>query len=262
MFTGFFSSTAFERLKISNRLILEQLASPEGDYCVIAYVGVEDEPYHFRTAKSYLDLFILTCALTSDISATYRLGVGMEISELSELGEHRITGFEKANLLWDYMQHPMIKLILLVKGRYCELLEDRQQILDSYLGLALRYYYYAIQSYFRKPKRFDEMIIDLTIAAETLFSTGTYFKRNLKHRLSKFLARDEDQKIEIAKNIGNFYEYRSAIVHGIRRKKKITLNDIATVKNYIQNAIDKALSNRLFKKDDLIEYIELESQSS
>jgi len=249
----------FERLKISNRLILEQGYSRSGDFCAIAYIGVQDESYHFRTAKSYLDLFVLTCALTIDVSSTYGNFMGIEISDLSKLGEKRVTAFEKVNLLWDYMQHPRIEPILLVKERFCELLDDRQQILDSYLGLALRYYYYAIQSYFRKPKRMDEMILDLTIVAETLFSTGTNFKRNLKHRLSNFITGDEDQKLIIAKNIGYFYEYRSAIVHGIRKKKKITVNDIATVKNYIQKALDKALSKRLFQKDELIEYIESDS---
>ena len=67
------------------------------------------------------------------------------------------------------------------------------------------------------------------------------------------------QLSEIAKNIGSFYSYRSAIVYGGTKKRKITLKDIASVKNYIWKAIDKALTQKLFKKNELIEYIEMVS---
>jgi len=64
---------------------------------------------------------------------------------------------------------------------------------------------------------------------------------------------------EIVKNIGLFYSYKSAIVHVGTKKGKIALKDITSVKNYIRKAIDKALTQKLFKKNELIGYIEMVS---
>ncbi len=100
------------------------------------------------------------------------------------------------------------------------------------------------------------MIIDLTISAEALFSTGIHFKKNLKHRLSTFIARDETETTEIAKKIGDLYDYRGAIVHGGTKKRKIALNEIMSVKNYVKRAIDKALSLKLYEKKGLINHID------
>jgi len=139
--------SAFNILIISDRLILESVISPSGDHCALAYVGVEDETNFFRTATSYLELFLLTCALTSDISATYRNVIGTTISSLNDLGKQSVIGYEKIHVLNENIQSPINKPILLAKGRFRELEEDRQEIIDSYLGLALRYYYFALQAY-------------------------------------------------------------------------------------------------------------------
>ena len=64
---------------------------------------------------------------------------------------------------------------------------------------------------------------------------------------------------EIVKNIGSFYSYKSAIVHGGTKKRKIALKDKASVKNCFRKAIEKAFTQKLFKKNELIEYLELVS---
>lgn len=243
----------FGRFRISDRFLLEQVAGPEG-YFTFAYVGVEDED-KIKEAISTIDLFLLTSALSNDVIATYHNVIGTDLPSLEDLGKNRAaynTGYETIKVMGSM---PIsLNPLPSIKERFLELNEDRQKILGSYLGLALRYYYFAIQSYLREPKRIDEMIIDLSISAETLFSTGANFKKNLKHRLSHFLANNDSNRSEISKTIGNFYDYRGAIVHGRTKKKKISLKEIIHTKNYIQKAIDKALSLRLFLKKELIEY--------
>lgn len=250
--------TLFEKIKISDRLILEQVASSSKEYfCYIAYVAVEDEPhYYFNTAKSYLDLFVLTCALASDISATYRLGVGIKISDLKELGEKRVTGFEKVTMLNENIQLPMNQPILLLKKRFCELEEDRQEIINSYLGLVLRYYYFALQAYDREQKRIDEMIIDYAISLEAFIKERRDKSPEIIDKLSRFIA-EYESKSEVTKIMKNFYSLRNDIVHG--NKKPITLEDLKAtliVKRYIKKAIDKALYLKLYEKIKLIKYLE------
>lgn len=245
----------FERLKISDRLILEQVAFPSGDLCYLAYIGVEDEPYHFNTANSYLELFVLTCALASDISANYRLCGGIEISDLNELGEQRVTGFEKVHVLDENMQLPMNKPFLVVKKRFRELEEDRQGIIESDIGLALRYYYFGLQAYYREPKRIDEMVRNYATSLEAFLKERRDKSPQIIDKLSRFIANYEIKR-EITNKMKKFYDLRNNIVHG--DKKIITSEDFKNtleVKRYIHKAIDKALSLKLYEKTKLIKYI-------
>lgn len=250
----------FGKLRISDRLILEFLVSPEKETLsgaepsiTMAYVAIEDEDWP-RNAYSIIDLFTLTLALIGDISATYRNPIGTDIPSLNELSKIRIT-------YADYKMHKIHaspdyeKPILTAKEQYLKIEDDRDIILNCYLGLALRYYYYALQSYHREPRRIDEVTIDLSIAAEALFSTGIYFTKNLKYRLSNFITQDQSEKAKIAKLISNFYDYRSDLMHGRLTKRKITLNEIIAVKQYIKRAIIKTLFLRLYDKKQLIKYI-------
>ena len=248
------SPPIFGRFRLSDRFLLEQVAGPEG-YFTFAYVGVEEEDRFFKEAVSTIELFLLTSALSNGVIATYHNVIGTDLPSLQDLGKYRAaynTGYETIKVM-DSMPISLNPLPS-IKERFLELNKDRQKILESYLGLALRYYYFAIQSYLREPKRIDEMIIDLSISAEALFSTGANFKKNLKHRLSYFLASNDSDRSEISKIIGDFYDYRGAIVHGGTKKKKISLKEIFLTKNYIQKAIDKALSLKLFRKKEIIEY--------
>lgn len=251
----------FGRFRISDRFLLEQVAGPEG-YFTFAYVGVEDEDRFFKEAVSTIKLFLLTSALSNDVIATYHNVIGTDLPSLEDLGKYRVaynTGYETIKVMGSM---PIsLNPLPSIKERFLQLNEHRQKILGSYLGLALRYYYFAIQSYLREPKRIDEMIIDLSISAEALFSTGANFKKNLKHRLSYFLASNDSDRSEISKIIGDFYDYRGAIVHGGTKKKKISMNEIFLAKKYVQKAIDKALALKLHQKKELIEYIEKRTMS-
>jgi len=252
------------RLQVSERLVIEDAWNQQRDYLtngksksyVLAYVGVEDEPSFFNTAVSYIEFFLLICALTSDISGTYQLGIGTQISDFSELGKRRIgfPSYEKVEVLSSPPE--LMEPILAAKSRFLQLEKDRQQIMDGYLGLALRYYYFALQSYYRN--RIDEMIIDLAITAEALFTKESKnITRNLKCRLSSFIADNELERGEIVKKIDEFYSLRSAIVHG--NKKSFSLSDVkltGTAKTYIQKAIDKALTLKFYSKEELLQRID------
>lgn len=252
------------RLQVSERLVIEDAWNQQRDYLTngksksyaLAYVGVEDEPSFFKTAVSYIEFLLLVCALTSDISGTYQLGIGTEISDFGELGKRRVgfPSYEKVNVLSSPPE--LIEPILAAKSRFLQLEKDRQQIMDGYLGLALRYYYFALQSYDRG--RIDEMIIDLAITAEALFTKeDKNIVHNLKCRLSSFIAGNETERNEIMKRINEFYSLRSTIVHGNKKNFSLSEAELTGIaKTYIQKAIDTALTLKLYSKDELLKRIE------
>jgi hypothetical protein len=255
----FFQNKPFEGLRISERLLLEEAYSPYHGEVTIAHIGLEDWRSISKKGIPYLDFFLLVCALVSNWSATWLSGaVGADISNFDELGKPNTIYsdyMKKKNILWKLSsEDPIIP----VKNRFLELEEDMQEIMDGYLRIALRYYYFAIQAYYREPRRIDEILIDLAISAEALFSTGGRYAKNLRSRLSNFIANKETEEAEIAKNIGSFYRLRGAIVHG-GRKKKVNFNDIRIAQSYIKKSIDKALSLKLYEKNDLLQLIELAS---
>jgi len=245
------------RLKVSEKLIIEKAMSKNefiraGDFA-FAYVG-EDESDFFGAAVSYMDFFLLMYALTSGTPATHFVGSGIEISKLGELGKERVSfsGYEKVTVLHEDMQSELSKPILLAKDRFLQLEADRKRIMNEYIGLALRYYYYAVQANSRG--RFAEVVVDLAIAAEVLFSKEKPFTSNLKRRLSSFIVDDKTEREEIKKRIDDFYVLRGLIVHGIKKIswKKDTLDDVRIVSGYVRKAIDKALSLKLYTKDELV----------
>jgi hypothetical protein len=221
---------------------------------VLAFVGVEDEPNFFKRASSKINLFLLLHALITGQAATYHQGAGIPLSTLENLGRNRVTfpGYEKIIHLNEDMKLELSKSILLTKERFLQLEKDRDRILDGHVGLALRYYYRAAQA--SGKRRIAEVVIDLAIAAEALFSKEPPYTSNLKRRLSSFVAQDESERKEIAKKIGKFYHLRGAIVHG--EKKEIPLGAVRTASEYIRKAIDKALSSSLYTKAELIQAVD------
>lgn len=246
-----------DRLQVSERLIIEsawsdQQSTPtrQSKLYAFAYVGWKDEPNFFREAIAYIDFFCIICALTTSMPVNRWMGAAIPISKFDELGKNKVSfpDYAKPKALTEYMQSEFSKPILLVKERFLLLEKDRQRIMGDYLGLALSYYYYAVQAY--SESRFEEMVIDLAIAAEALFSTGKHYKSILKRRLSSFITDDDSKRDEIAKRIGDFYDLRCAIIHG--GKKKIPLSDVQIVSAYIQKAIDKALLLKLYTKEEML----------
>lgn len=257
LITGYLLPFSIGRLQISERLILEKVRGiheyARNDVEARAYVAVEDEPYFFQKASSYLDFFILIHSLTNFSSASYSIGPAIELSNLDELGKESVSGYEKVIVLNESMESPFCKPILSAKERFLQLEEDQLKIMDGYLGLALRYYYYTARA--NNLQRIAEVIINLSISAEALFSTGRDFKTNLKCRLSSFIADSEPERDEISQRIGDFYDLRSGIVHGRIRKKKIPV-EVIYPRTYIKKAIDKALNLKLYSKKELLKHIE------
>jgi len=192
--------------------------------------------------------------LTSGQAANYLQGPAISISTLKDLGKKRISfpSYEKVIHLNEDIQSEASKPILSTKERFLQLEKDRHKIMDEHLGLALSYYYYAIQA--SNKRRFAEVVIDLAIAAEALFSKETPYTSNLKCRLSLFIADDELERKNIAKKIGDFYSIRGAIVHGETRE--IPLDEVRIAWEYIKKAIDKALTSGLYTKAELIQKVD------
>lgn len=68
----------------------------------------------------------------------------------------------------------------------------------------------------------ESAIVKSAIALESLliFSSNESLRRSLSHRVPIFLSIDRETRIEISKYIKKFYDARSAIVHGGRKKEK------------------------------------------
>jgi hypothetical protein len=251
------------RLQVSETLIFEQALSwgttPTGQSksYALAYVGVEDDPkpHYFLFARAYLDFFLMIYSLTTDQPVTHFMGVGTKIPNLEALGTKRVSfpDCEKVTVLNENMESVFSKPILSAKQRFLKLEEDRQTIMQGYLGLALRYYYFALQA--NERGHFDEVVVNLAIAIEAIVSTGKNFTKNLKQRVSILISDDESEKTDIAKKLGDFYDLRGAIVHGGR--KEIPLADVRMVSGYVRRAIERVLSLKLFSKKELIRSIEM-----
>jgi len=241
------------RLHVSPSFVIEDATSKKNVWgpFAFAFVGVEYEPNFFRRASSKIDLFLLLHALTSGQAVTYLYGGATRLSTLEDLGKNRISfpSYEKVDHLDEDAQSMFSKPILLTKEQFLQLEEDRDRILDEHVGLALAYYFYAARA--SRKGRTAEVVIDLAIAAEALFSKEQPYTANLKRRLSSFIATDELERKEIAKKIGQFYRLRGAIVHG--EKKEIPPADVRTASEYIRKAIDKALSSKLYTKAQVIQ---------
>ena len=248
------------RLRVSEKLILEpvwrggsesRLSYEPADYA-IAYVGVATpkETNYFPIAVGYLDFFLLIYSLISGEPVTTRVGIGTTLDDISSLGAKRIgfPSFEKIHVLGEYKDDFLSKPILDAKERFLLLLPDRQKIMDSPLGLALTYYYFAVLA---SRRRLEHAIIDLIIAGEALLCTDTIkIRKNLSRRLSALIAENEMEKTEISKKMRKLYGLRCGIVHG--GGKKPSLNDVPILFSYVRRAIERGLSLRHLSKEELV----------
>jgi hypothetical protein len=253
-------SPLFGKFRVADDFLLETLEDPDDfekiNLITHAYVGVERDRKSRQSSIPMIELFTLTLGLTSNIYATYRFyGVGLPLANLNRLGQQRVLykHYQTAEVHLS-PEEVLLRPITDARVRFLELRGDQDAILQSYLGLALRYFSYALNS--QQQRRFDEQVLFLSIAAEALFSTGRAFRRNLKNRLSTFIAKSEEEKQNITHCIEAFYDYRGAIVHGGMNKTKLNDNEVTVVRDYIRRAIDQALTLKFYDKTDLIQYIE------
>jgi hypothetical protein len=241
------------RFSVSKNLLLEAVepinpTRSTASYA-IAYFAVEGERNYFRIAIHSVDFFVFIHCFVSGQPVTTKHGGGIQIKDYDSLGRRRITfgNFEKVDILGDTatdVPWPIYE----TKKRYLELLPDRQTIMESHLGIALSYYYFAIIA---SQRRLEEAIIDLTVAMEALLITRSDgIRGSLSRRLASLIADKKQEKTVVAKRMCELYDLRSEIIHG--RGKEPTLNDGRQLFGYAQKAIDKALSLRVQSKQELI----------
>jgi len=257
---GYLLPPTIGRLQVSEKLILERvwrrgseylLSHEPADYA-IAYVGVATpkEAHFFLIARDYLDFFLLIYSLASGQPVTTTMGIGTTLNDLSSLGAERISfpNFEKIHVLGEYTENFLSKPILDAKERFLQLLPDRQRIMENPLGLALRYYYYAVLA---SRRRLEDAVIHLMIAAEVLLCERDDKKtKTLSSRLSTLIAENEKEKTEVSKKMRKLYGLRSGIVHG--GGKRPSLGDTKTLFNYIRRAIERCLSLRYLSKKEVL----------
>ena len=247
-------------LRVSEELILEsvcrvgsehRLSHESADYA-IAYVGVTTpkESNPFPAAIGYLDFFLLIYSLVSGQPVTSIVGVGTTLDDMSSLGTKRIgwASFEKINFLDERWDDLFCKPILDAKNLFLQLLPDRQKIMESHLGLALSYYYFAVLA---SRRRLEEAVINLMIAGEALLINQDENKgENLSRRLSTLIGKDETEKTGISKEMRKLYGLRSSIVHG--GGKKPLFKDVKTLFDYVRRAVESGLSLRHLSKKKLL----------
>lgn len=206
------------RLQITDTLVLEQVfrSGSENPISAVAYVGVvtPGEADFFLIARDYLDFFILIYCLVSGQAVTETMGMGTTLDDIASLGTRRVgfSSFERIDVLGEYKDDPLSKPILEAKERFLLLLPERQRIMESPLGLSLKYYYLAVRA---SKRLLEEAIIHLMIAAEALLITrNENIREPLSRRLSVLIAKNEEERAEISKKMRGLYDLRCDIVHG------------------------------------------------
>jgi hypothetical protein len=265
---GYLLPLTMGELRVSEKLLLHQALrresaswfTPPNPFYTLAYVCVEksDEANYFPVAASYLEFFLLIYSLVSGQPVTARMGVGTSLDNIDSLGKKKISfpSVEKVHIEEKRIVSPLNKLILNAKDRFLRLLPDRQQIMASYLGLALTYYYHAVRA---SQRRLEEVIINLMIASEALLIVkDEKIRSSLARRLSSLIGKNEMEKTEISKKTRELYDLRCDIVHG--RGKKPSWNDVTLLLSYVKRAIDSALPLRHFEKKELLEKLDIKSQ--
>lgn len=257
---GYLLPPTIGRLCVTENLILEKvwrggyesrLSHEPADYA-IAYVGVvaPEESNYFPAAGDYLDFFLLIYSLVSGQPVTSMMGIGTTLDGMTSLGSRMVgwPNFDKIHVLHEREDNLLCKPILDAKERFLRLLPDRQRIMESPLGLALTFYYFAVLA---SKRRLEEAVINLMIAIEALLSIETKkIRANLSRRLSTLIAKDEPEKAEVSKKMGELYDLRCGIIHG--GGKKPSLSDVRTLYNYVSRGIECGLSLRHLSKEKLV----------
>jgi hypothetical protein len=124
----------------------------------------------------------------------------------------------------------------------------------SPLSMAIRRFDYA-----QERQRLEDRLVDYMVAFEALFfkeGEAGEFRHKLAVRTARLLRHSLDNRQTVAKEMGRFYQLRSAVVHG----ENVELSDefIVTVENYLRESINIFL-NRLQKSNhnDMIDRLDL-----
>ena len=240
-------------LRVSDWFLIEAAYPTSGsnklEYA-IAYMATEEEGNYFKSVIAYMNFFLLIYALVSGQHVTYKTGAGTNLHKLSSLGKKRFTfgNFEKLEVEFTGKDEVWTKPIFKTKELFLKLLPSRKEIMESHVGLALIYYYVAVQA---SQRRFDQAIINLMITLEALLiKESTKFRKLISNRIAVLIAKDEKERLLISKRIKELYDLRSGIVHG--GGKKPTFKNTKQLFGYTRQAIEKTLSLGTYSKEELI----------
>lgn len=248
--------------RVSDNFLLEKGISRNYEHeCTIAYFGTEksEKENYFRTAGESVEFFVLVYCFIAGTPVTLREGVGIGIDSLESLGKRRVSfpEVEKLNMVYmgDPLDNPLTKPFLYARKMYLDFLPDRKKIRDSYLGIVLLYYYYAVCA--SETRRLDELFIDLMIAAEALLiKQDDSICAPLCNRLAALISIDATERIAICRTMRRLYDIRCGIVHG--RGKKPTLVDARQLFVYVRKAIENAFSMWTLSKEEIVEKLDNE----
>lgn len=240
-----------------------EIADPSGESksYTLAFVAVPQVSpgADFQAARQYLDLFLLLYALRTDEPCTFFVGVGHPLRDLESLGKQRVSfpSFEPVESMDpSNPQSPFVRPVLETATFFRELEALQQDLMKSFVGLSLRYYYYALQA--SRHGRIPEITINLSTALEALVSTNEDFTRNLRERISSLIKNDPTESAKISKGIANLYNARSRILHGsiLVEDLKIRRSQLVEYFSYTRRAIEKVIALRKFNKHDLVSFLD------
>lgn len=248
--------------RVSDRLIFKEAShidprfTPEGKSAnyALGFVGMEEN--RFKEALRYIGFFLLLyCLQTGDPIIQYHR-VAVPIESLEALGSIDTIGlYERVN-----PRPPMrplianIKPLEKVKQRFCELESDVDLIMQSHIGLALNYYYFACEPFNRG--RFDHAIIHLAIAVEALVTTESHNVTDaISRRLARLVTTKKLENENMVKDLKKFYQLRSDIVHGRRRHAK--KSEVRQAASYVNQAIERSFPFRALDKKEFVHRLDL-----
>jgi hypothetical protein len=252
------------RLQVSENLILEQVSATNGENIdsAVAYIAVEapSETNYFLTARDQMDFFLFIYCLVSGKAVTEKIGIGTFLDNIASLGAKRVgfSNYERINVIGEHEDSIFSKPILDAKKLFLQLVPERQQIMESPLGLSLTYYYLAVRA---SERVLQEAIINLMIAAEALLVTNdkkiTY---SISKRLSALIAKNEEERTEIFEKMRKLYRLRCDIVHG--KGGKVSIKDVQILFGYVRRAIEEGISFRHISKQELVTKLDNRSDFS
>jgi hypothetical protein len=103
--------------------------------------------------------------------------------------------------------------------------------------------------------RFEAAVVKTSIALESLliFSDRESLARSLSERMAFLLSTDADTRAEVCKTIKSFYDLRSGVVHGGKRRRAATDDLLDSVDRLILLASLKIVANRSFVSEAILQ---------
>lgn len=242
---GFILPPLRPEIKVTDRLILRKPKEPNeqmvqiGNELVpatdaLVLITTDGSQDKFKLAEEYLqkflELFLLTNGHTVRI---YRYGAAVNLAkhkfgeiDYGEMKGMKMLRAESEIKLWSDLDD--------LKWVFPRLFNTLQSEENAYLRLALSYYHRAVLS-----NKLEEILIDLMVCAEALFSKGDEYGKTIASRLSFMVRKDEKERDEINKELKELYRKRSAIVHG--SYSNIDPQKVANLFRYLGQALREFL---------------------